>query len=54
MLRFYVYQHTRNDTGEVFYVGKGSGDRLKSNKRRNSHWTRIVAAHGMQQAQRRG
>ena len=22
---FYVYFHRRNDTGEVFYVGKGVG-----------------------------
>lgn len=25
--QFYVYQHRRNDTGEVFYIGKGSGNR---------------------------
>jgi hypothetical protein len=25
---FYVYQHLRADSGEVFYVGKGKGKRL--------------------------
>lgn len=25
--QFYVYQHRRNDTGEIFYIGKGSGKR---------------------------
>lgn len=51
--RHYVYRHIRNDTGEIFYVGKGSH---KSNKRptferakaehKNPHWMRIVKNHG--------
>ena len=28
-LGFYTYEHTRNDTGAVFYVGKGRGKRAK-------------------------
>jgi hypothetical protein len=31
-MNFYVYEHTRNDTGLVFYVGKGSGQRLNIGK----------------------
>lgn len=43
---FYTYVHTRNDTGEVFYVGKGKSDRAHVLKRNNPHWTRIVAKCG--------
>ena len=37
---YYVYQHRRDDTGEVFYVGKGKGNRCFS-KNRNKHWKNI-------------
>jgi len=49
--RHYVYKHIRTDTGEVFYVGKGSfrKDRKASYERaydnnhsRNFHWKHIV------------
>lgn len=43
---FYVYEHRRADTGEVFYVGKGHGKRAHSNGNRNLHWRHIVAKHG--------
>lgn len=43
---FYVYQHLRADTGEVFYVGKGKGKRLTS-RGRNEYWKRIVEKHGL-------
>lgn len=43
---FYTYQHTRNDTGAIFYIGKGHGSRLTSRKSRNAHWHNIVAKHG--------
>ncbi len=47
--QFYVYEHTRNDSGAVFYVGKGSGRRAWSVKKRvNKHWHNIVAKHGHQ------
>ena len=46
MADFYVYIHTRNDTGEVFYVGKGIGDRFKLKTSRNPHWHNIVKKHG--------
>lgn len=39
---FYVYEHTRPDTNQVFYVGKGSSTRLNSVKDRNKHWQNVV------------
>jgi len=44
--QFYTYFHTRNDTGAVFYVGKGCGDRARHVNRNNPHWRNIVAKHG--------
>ena len=40
--------HTRNDTGEVFYVGKGTGKRAwqVNPARRSKHWTRVARKHG--------
>ena len=43
--QFYTYFHTRNDTGAVFYVGKGKGLRAHSSKR-NALWKRISEKHG--------
>lgn len=43
---FYTYMHTRNDTGECFYVGKGKGNRAFVSAGRGSHWERIAAKHG--------
>jgi hypothetical protein len=42
---FYVYEHIRPDTGEVFYVGKGSErTRRASNfSLRGEHWKRVHA-----------
>lgn len=45
-MKFYIYAHYRNDTGEVFYIGKGEGNRYKSMQGRNSYWHNIVNAHG--------
>jgi uncharacterized C2H2 Zn-finger protein len=39
---FYVYEHIRPDTNQVFYVGKGHGYRLASTKNRNKYWQNIV------------
>lgn len=43
--RFYTYYHIRNDIGEVFYVGKGTGRRAFA-AGRNPYWNNIVAKHG--------
>jgi len=40
---FYVYQHRRPDTGDVFYVGIGKKKRSGSLYGRNSFWKRVVA-----------
>lgn len=42
---FYVYTHTKADTGEVFYVGKGKGRRAYVD-RRNPFWKNVVKKHG--------
>jgi hypothetical protein len=42
---FYAYELKRKDTGTVFYVGKGSGNRYKS-KRRNSYCTAVANKYG--------
>lgn len=43
--KFYTYIHIRNDIGEVFYVGKGTGRRAFA-LGRNPYWNSIVAKHG--------
>ena len=44
---FYVYQHIRNDTGVVFYVGKGKERRAyQIDSGRNIHWKNIVSKAG--------
>lgn len=43
---FYVYLHIRNDTGEVFYVGKGRKKRATRTDGRNDYWKRIVQKSG--------
>lgn len=50
--RFFIYVHRRSDTGEVFYVGKGTWTPLKkyvrsnATSKRNFHWKRVVAKSG--------
>ena len=44
----YVYVHKRLDTGQPFYVGKGSSNRATSKKDRNPYWHHIVAKAGYQ------
>jgi len=43
-----VYQHRRNDTNDIFYIGIGDGnrDRHKSKSGRNKHWKNIVNKYG--------
>jgi hypothetical protein len=40
-----VYQHRRNDTGEIFYIGRGVPGRANVYGR-NPHWENIVTKHG--------
>lgn len=44
--RYYVYLHTTADTGEVFYVGKGSGRRVRNRASRNAGWQETERARG--------
>lgn len=44
--RFYVYLHRRKDNNEVFYIGKGCGDRIGSKQNRNRWWKHVVAKYG--------
>lgn len=39
---YLVYTHTRPDTNEVFYVGKGTNYRMKQKSNRNKYWQNIV------------
>lgn len=47
MRSFYIYLH-KKPNGDVFYVGKGFGDRAFSHDNRNLHWQRTVAKHGLE------
>lgn len=43
---FYVYAHKKKTTGEIFYIGKGRGERYRSKSGRSNHWRNIVKKHG--------
>lgn len=48
--RYYIYQHTRDDTGEVFYIGKGCGRRawkLFESGKRSEKWKRTANKYGV-------
>lgn len=42
--------HTRNDTGNPFYIGKGTGRRAwqVNAAKRSNHWTRVARKHGFE------
>lgn len=42
--KFYVYEHWRPDTGVIFYVGKGHGDRAYATKNRNKRHSEIITS----------
>lgn len=44
--KFYIYEHVRRSDGRVFYVGKGSGRRLRVTQHRNPHWVAVSRKHG--------
>jgi hypothetical protein len=44
---FYTYAHTRNDTGKIFYIGKGIGPRAWKTTRRNKYWKSVQQKHGV-------
>jgi hypothetical protein len=43
---FYVYEHRRKDSGMVFYVGKGCGQRAKNFNNRGRYWDNVAKAAG--------
>lgn len=43
--RFYVYEWFNVDTGEVFYVGKGTASRWRSKKNRNQYFKNYVSKY---------
>jgi len=45
--KFYVYVHRRADTGEVFYIGKGSGRRAWATQYRTDYWRRVKDKYGI-------
>jgi hypothetical protein len=46
--KFYVYEHLKPNTGEVFYIGKGCDKRAYQTRSRNNHWTNIVNKYGLE------
>ena len=44
--KYYVYAHINITTNEVFYIGKGFGDRCNSLLGRSKYWHRIVNKYG--------
>jgi hypothetical protein len=42
----YVYGHYKADTGELFYIGKGTGNRAWQTWKRNPYWKNVVNKHG--------
>lgn len=45
-MRYYIYAHRRNDTGEIFYIGKGCGKRAWKKSDRSEWWKRVEAKNG--------
>ena len=44
---FYTYIHMKETTGEIFYVGKGQGNRFKTTKSRSEYWKRTAKKYGV-------
>lgn len=43
---YYVYAHYRNDNNDIFYIGKGKGQRCYDSLRRSDIWNKIVKKSG--------
>jgi len=46
MKKYYIYAHLRKDTNNIFYIGKGSGNRAYFENNRSLFWKRIVNKYG--------
>jgi hypothetical protein len=46
MTNFYVYLHVNAQTNEIFYVGKGNGNRANARTRRSDRWKSYVNKYG--------
>lgn len=44
--KYYTYAHIRLDTNAIFYIGKGSGRRLRKTNGHSPYWHNIVNKHG--------
>jgi hypothetical protein len=44
-MEYYTYIHTKPN-GDIFYVGKGKGQRATSKHGRNPHWKNVVNKYG--------
>lgn len=47
-MKHYIYIHKKLGTEEIFYVGKGSGNRAKTKYGRNIYWRRIVEKYNFE------
>lgn len=45
-MSYLIYSHTRNDTNEIFYIGKGNHKRPYDVYNRNRYWRHVVNKHG--------
>ena len=44
---YYTYFHIKNDSGHIFYVGKGKDNRCNVTSGRSSAWVETVKVHGL-------
>ena len=43
---YMTYAHYRNDTKQIFYIGKGSGNRPFNTSNRSKYWKSVAEKHG--------